>query len=269
MQEATTEIPKQARAVLDTVRGVFEDALLAVYLHGSAVSGGLRPQSDIDLLVVIDRPMTEALRKSLLAALLRVSGRHPASPGGPRCIEVMLFQKSELAVPGFPARADFIYGEWLRDALEAGELPMPVTDPEITLVLAQARKESRPLFGPDAADLLPEIPAEHIRHAMRDSLPALLNGLHGDERNVLLTLARMWHTATTGKFISKDAAATWAMPHLPEPLAEVVACAREAYLGRVKDDWGTSQADARQTANHLYQQVITLLKREESQLNST
>ncbi len=259
MQEATTEIPDQAQAVLDTVRGLFEDALLAVYLHGSAVSGGLRPQSDIDLLVAIDRPMTEALRKSLLAALLRISGRHPASPGGPRCIEVMLFQNSELAAPEFPARADFIYGEWLRDAFEAGELPVPVTDPEITLVLAQARQEARPLFGPDAAELLPEIPAEHVRQAMRDALPALLNGLHGDERNVLLTLARVWQTATTGKFISKDAAATWVMPHLPEPMTEVLAYAREAYLGRVKDDWGNRQFDARQTANYIHQQVVALL----------
>ncbi|UPK36698.1 DUF4111 domain-containing protein [Bradyrhizobium sp. 186] len=30
----------------------------------------------------------------------------------------------------------------------------------------------------------------------------------------------MWQTATTGRFITNDAAATWAMPHLPEPMTE-------------------------------------------------
>ena len=233
MREETAESLKQARAVLDIMGGLFEDALLAVYLHGSAVTGGLRPQSDIDLLVVIDRPMTEALRKSLLTALLRISGPYPASPGGPRCIEVMLFQKSELAARRFPARADFVYGEWLRETFDAGEIPMPVSDPEVTLVLAQARQEARPLFGPVATELLPEIPVDHVRRAMRDALPALLGGLPGDERNVLLTLARMWQTATNGTFVTKDAAAIWAMPQLPKPLSEVLAYACEAYLGRV------------------------------------
>lgn len=259
MQENTTEPPEQAQAVLDILNGLFDESLLAVYLHGSAVSGGLQLQSDIDLLVVIDRPMAEALRKSLLAALLRFSGRHPARPGGPRCIEVMVFQKCELAAPVFPARAEFVYGEWLRDAFEAGGIPMPVSDPEITLVLAQARQEARPLFGPVATELLPDIAAEDIRRAMRDALPALLAGLHGDERNVLLTLARMWRTATTGEFVTKDAAALWAEPRLPEPLAEVLAYAREAYLGKTKDEWENRQADARQTANHLHQRVLELL----------
>ncbi|MDM7853300.1 hypothetical protein QUF18_20350 [Pseudochrobactrum kiredjianiae] len=36
----------------------------------------------------------------------------------------------------FPARAEFVYGEWLRDSFEAGEVPLPNNDPEYTLVLA-------------------------------------------------------------------------------------------------------------------------------------
>lgn len=259
MQGETIVVPAQARSVLDLAGNLFEDGLLAVYLHGSAVSGGLRPQSDIDLLVVIDRPMTEALRKALLAGLLRISARHPARPGGPRCLEVMVFPKSRLAAPAFPARADFIYGEWLRAAYEAGEIPLPASDPEITLVLAQARQEARSLFGPAAADVLAEIPANHVRRAMREALPALLDGLHGDERNVLLTLARMWRTAATGEFVTKDAAATWAVPRLPKPVADVLAHAREAYLGQAGDDRTEGQAEVCQTAGYLHEQVRALL----------
>ncbi|MDW6026634.1 DUF4111 domain-containing protein [Mesorhizobium sp. BAC0120] len=76
---------------------------------------------------------------------------------------------------------------------------------------------------------------------------------------MMLTLARRWQTATTGKFIAKDTAATWAMPHLPEPMTEVLTYAREAYLGRANDDRGNRPFDARQMANHPHQQVIAAL----------
>jgi streptomycin 3"-adenylyltransferase len=42
----------QLAAALDVVRGVLGDRVQAVYLYGSSVMGGLRPNSDLDLLVV-------------------------------------------------------------------------------------------------------------------------------------------------------------------------------------------------------------------------
>lgn len=259
MEEEIIEIPAQAKAVLDILSSFCKNSLRAVYLHGSAVSGGLQHQSDIDLLVVVDHPIPERLRKNLLSALSRISGRHPAHPCGPRCIEVMIFLESSIVTPKFPAQAEFVYGEWLWDSFQTGEIPMPVSDPEITLVLAQARQEAYPMFGPAAFELLPEIPPEHVRRAMRIALPALLDDLYGDERNVLLTFARMWQTAVTGKFVTKDAAAVWAIPRLPERVADVLAYAREAYLGKIKEDWADRQADARQAAEHLRQRVAAHL----------
>ncbi|ANB33354.1 streptomycin 3'-adenylyltransferase [Rhodovulum sulfidophilum] len=231
------------------------DALLAVYLHGSAVSGGLRPQSDIDLLAVVGSGLTESQRNGLLTDLLCLSGRHPAVPGGPRCLEVMVFCRSDLARGDYPARAEFVYGEWLREAFEAGESPVPERDPEYSLVLAQARQEAIALCGPPGNELLPEVPPKHVRQAMRDALPELLDGLHGDARNVLLTLARMWHTARTGKFVTKDTAATWAIARLSGPDAMTLDHARGAYLGELADDWQSRAGAARQVAGRMAEYV--------------
>lgn len=249
----------EALAATETIRSILRDALLAVYLHGSAVSGGLRPQSDVDLLAIVDCPMADEQRRDLLAALLRMSGRHPRPVGEPRCIELMVFLRADIAAPDFPARAEFIYGEWLRDTFECGGLPLPMSDPENTLVLAQARQEAVPLFGPDAKELLPSLPPEQIRRAMRDALPSLGDSLQGDERNVLLTLARMWRTSATGDFITKDAAATWAASQMPDEEADMLIYAREAYLGKVKDDWQDRQTASERTAAFLRQRVSELL----------
>ncbi|WP_333683335.1 aminoglycoside adenylyltransferase family protein [Pontibaca methylaminivorans] len=249
----------QVRSVPDLLRRRLGDALLGVYLHGSAVTGGLRPQSDIDFLAVVDSELTASQRRHLLMDLLRLSGCHPPVAGTPRCLEVMVFRRPDLAADDYPARAEFVYGEWLREAFEAGESPMPGRDPEYSLLIAQARAEAVALLGPPADKLLPQVPPERIRRAMRDALPALLDGLHTDRRNVLLTLARMWHTASTGQFVTKDAAARWAVPRLSAPYAAILDHARAAYRGEVTDDWSDQGDAARQVAGYMSERVLDLL----------
>ncbi|MFD1913953.1 DUF4111 domain-containing protein [Halodurantibacterium flavum] len=136
---------------------------------------------------------------------------------------------------------------------------MPGRDPEYSLVIAQAHQEAIPLFGPPGSETLTDVSTEHVNQAMRDSLPDLLDGFHGDERNVLLTLARMWHTASTGKFVTKDAAAEWAIPQLSGSDAMTLDHARRAYLGEVTDDWSSHGDAARELAGRMSENVINSL----------
>lgn len=230
MTQDSVIVPVEAARVLPIVQRGFGASLLAVYLHGSAVAGGLRPDSDVDILVVVDRPAAPAVRGDLIAELMTISGRSPARRAGPRPIELIAFQRADLAASAYPARSELVYGEWLRDAFEAGAAPGPVSDPEFTLLLAQARQDARALFGPPPAELLPIISQADVRRAIGDALPALLDTMEGDERNVILTLARMWRTLATGEFVPKDAAAAWAVSRLPAETAQWVAEARQAYL---------------------------------------
>jgi hypothetical protein len=47
------EISKQLAQALEVIERHLASMLLAVHLYGSALDGGLRPQSDIDLLVTV------------------------------------------------------------------------------------------------------------------------------------------------------------------------------------------------------------------------
>ena len=247
-------IPREAEQAVSILKERLRESFLAVCLHGSAVSGGLRPHSDVDVLAVIDSSMTPESRMRLAADAMAISGRYPSVPGERHPLELIVFVKSDLAPPGYPARCDFIYGEWLRKAYEAGESPGPVRDPELTLVLAQARQEAKALFGPEPEELLPTVPQTDILRAMGDGLPALAESFAGDERNVLLTLARMWRTLVSGEFVPKDVAAAWAESRLPEEHAAVLADARRAYLGLCEDAWDR-RPGARRTMRALYERV--------------
>ena len=60
------------------------------------------------------------------------------------------------------------------------------------------------------------IPFHEIKKAIRFSLPGLISSFKGDERNVLLTLSRMWLTLVTEEITTKDVAAKWVILKLPE-----------------------------------------------------
>jgi len=97
------------------IRAVLGENVVGTYLHGSAVLGGLRPRSDIDVIVVTERPMTPDERRGLIDVLLRLSGK-------PRPIELDVVVQSEIRPWRFPPRLDFHYFELRRPAFESGEL---------------------------------------------------------------------------------------------------------------------------------------------------
>ncbi|CAM5295373.1 hypothetical protein SCALM49S_07724 [Streptomyces californicus] len=68
---------------LDRATGLLRDVLgpdlLGACLHGSAVLGGLRPASDLDILAIPRRSLDTDRRRALLAGLLEISGLTPGS----------------------------------------------------------------------------------------------------------------------------------------------------------------------------------------------
>ncbi|HEK2044464.1 TPA: DUF4111 domain-containing protein [Proteus mirabilis] len=225
----------QIQQVLNSLTKICKDKLDTIYLHGSSVLGGLQPTSDIDLLVIVKTALTKNEKKSLITDLLASSGRYPHDQFGRRPLEITIFVGDQLQDLEYPARCEFIYGEWLRDSFEQGISNIEHDDPEYTLMLAQAKKDSKLLWGDGF--ILPEINSQQIRKAILDSLPNLTSSIDGDERNIILTLARMWFTMRTGRFVSKDVAANWSINKIPNEFIEVVTVARDAYLYGTNVEW--------------------------------
>lgn len=257
MVKNITVIPYEASKALAIIHDLLAESLVAVYLHGSAIVGGLRPHSDVDLLIVINKPMTTEIRGQFAVELMEISGHYPDDPSGRRPLEVVVFLDSDLLSADYPAQSEFIYGEWLRHEFEHNSVLKPAADPEMALLLAQAKLESLSLSGPNANECLPIIPWPDIQRAISDSLPALIKSLQGDECNVLLTLARMWRTLVTREFVSKDAAAKWAIARLATEQAAVLYDAQAVYLGMQNINWNARYYDVQQTVNTLRDRILS------------
>jgi len=229
-------VTAQADAVLTVLdRALPAGALVGASLYGSAVSSGLRPDSDLDLFGVLSRRLTDGEKRVLVDGLVPLSWRC-LRPATWRPVELTLVVQSEVRPWRYPPHFEFQYGEWLRGELVSGNLaPWPPVNPDVAVLLTMVLGSGRPLLGPPAADLLDPVPHDDLVRAMRDEVPSLLDDLDSDTRNVLLTLARIWTTVGTGGIRSKDAAADWVLARLPEGYRPMLELARNAYLG-VADD---------------------------------
>ena len=231
------------------------DAVVAVYLYGSAVAGGLRPDSDLDLAVVTARRLTDREKVALVGAIRPLSRRSLRRPDW-RPLEVTVLARPLVQPWRYPPSFEVQYGEWLTDA-ELGEQVRgtAVASPDLAVVIAMLRDSSHAYLGPPAEDVLDPVPTEDLNRATLDAMPTLLADLDGDTRNVLLTLARMWTTVATGALLSKDHAAEWAGERLPPGGRALLDRARRLYLEGGWGEWGTTMEEVRLLADLMSDEI--------------
>ncbi|PXY20679.1 aminoglycoside adenylyltransferase domain-containing protein [Prauserella muralis] len=228
--------------VLDQLDRQDPGEVAGVYLCGSAATSGLRPDSDVDLLLLTRRSLTTAERAALVSLLLEVSGwrghagRFPDAAGR-RPIELTGIVADDARRLSAWPRRDFQYGEWLRADLVHGHLPRPAHDPDVVVLLAAAHTAHRVLRGPVLGDVAGPVDRALLHRAVLAVVPDLLEDIDGDERNVLLTLARILVTLETGRIVSKDAAAEAVALTLTGTDRELLKRASAGYLGAARDDW--------------------------------
>ncbi|MGI6083545.1 MAG: AadA family aminoglycoside 3''-O-nucleotidyltransferase [Limnochordia bacterium] len=235
-------VPAEISAQLSMARHVLErhlpSTLMAVYLYGSALEGGLKPQSDIDLLVVTTTRLDEKIRQALLVDLLSVSAPpRQTESKALRSLDVTIVVQNDIIPWRYPARRELQFGEWLRREIAAGVFECADLDVDLAIILTKTRQHSVALTGAPAERFFEPVPEHDFFAALNDTLKVWNSppDWAGDERNVVLTLARIWYSAATGKIAPKHVAADWASMRLPVDLRPLVLEARQAYLGLVQD----------------------------------
>ncbi|WP_404990786.1 AadA family aminoglycoside 3''-O-nucleotidyltransferase [Cupriavidus pauculus] len=226
------EIAEQCLLACAAIARHLGATLASTHLFGSALDGGLKPASDIDLLVIASERPDEPARQALMRDLLTISAP-PGSDARLRALEVTVVARDEIVPWRYPARRELQFGEWLRTDLLAGIFEPPTTDHDLAILLTKVRRHSVALIGASAASILDPIPPKDFTAALRDTVAQWNSEADwdGDERNVILALARIWYSAATGEIAPKDVAADWVLERVPLGYRQVLMDARAGYLG--------------------------------------
>ncbi len=248
-----TAIPSLATEAVNVAQKLIEN-IEGAYLFGSAVESDLRADSDVDVLIAVKQKLSLEIRKEFVDRLMNISGKIGNSKSI-RPLELTVVDLNEITPWQYPPKSEFVYGEWMREQFENNYVPDQKADPDLTIVLNNVRLNSIAIIGPNAQQLLEPIPQRDIQLAIKELLPDLLNHIKGDERNVLLTLSRMWITVSSGKIVSKDIAAKWATDQLPKSLKPLIITALKAYIGEINDSWDGKENEVALLIKHMKQKI--------------
>lgn len=242
-----------ADALAAAIRGVLGRDLVAIYLTGSAVTGGFdHDVSDLDLVVVTveppDRINLPGLER-MHAAFVR--GR----PDWRHRIEAVYIGQSTLR--SFRTSSD-------RLAVVSPGEPFHLRDDRPTLWLQNwylARESGVTLVGAPPFEVIPEISwPEFVEATARyaaDGMARLDDDLSpGELAYVLLTTCRAAMTVRTDRHVSKQEAAVWASERMPES-ARLIGAALKCRLSRgaVGFDDPQTQADVRDLVQRLAKDI--------------
>jgi Domain of unknown function (DUF4111)/Nucleotidyltransferase domain len=192
-----------SRALGETVAGVI--------LHGSLTLDDYLPgRSDIDLLVVVQNPLTDAQ----LAALTEAMAEHRRPAPGPVDLRVVTRQVAASPPPAPPLEA------YLRltpsSGLRVEERRHP-GERDLAVELSVCRAHGRSLLGAAPAGLIGEVPDRWVV-AAGDAQLADWQAIGDDPpyaQLTVLTACRVWRFAEEGRHCSKAAAGAWALGRDP------------------------------------------------------
>ena len=256
-----TEINSQVSRALEVLKRHLDQHLRAVLLFGSAVDGGLKPNSDIDLLVFVDLQLPDPVRHGLMKDLLTVSAWPPTDSLRP--LEVTVVALEAIVPWRYPPVRELQFGEWLREDLQAGHFEPAMEDHDLAILLTKARQHSVCLFGTPIDETLSPVPEADLTRALYDTTTQWNEDAdwQDEQCNVVLALARIWLTLETGDIAPKDEAAAWLLDRLPQAHRSVLDTARGVYLGRSTDDLADKPGQVRAFVAHARQEIDRLYAR--------
>ncbi len=205
------------------------DHLVGLYVHGSLVLGDFSPErSDLDLLAVLDADPVLDVLAPLHAELDR---RHPDWAG-----------RIEVEYVSVDAVRDFA-GHLIARVSPGEDLHLLPATSHRAVTWATVRAKGRPLLGPPAADVLPEIDGDTVRAALLDHVrdwPVWVLDMEppGAQAYSVLTMCRALQRLVHGRQLSKREAATASAEALPQWSALIVWARDWWYDGGADTDTG-------------------------------
>jgi len=182
--------------------------IVGAYIHGSLAQGGYVPsQSDVDVLVVVDGPLTAGQRTSLVRALDAIA---PAT-GRRFDLEIVTAESASRATRR--PTVELYYGVH-------GDSPEIVSAdhlPSLVVEFSAARSAADVLVGPPPATLIAEQPTEWIDERGLDLLDrwSRLTGDAAHAGMMVLIACQIWHWAVERRHASKDEAGGWVLERDP------------------------------------------------------
>jgi streptomycin 3"-adenylyltransferase len=223
--EANRKVVGFTKDVTRRLQGALGDALLGVYVHGSAAMDAfVYPTSDIDMLAVTTRELTDEERRRVGEVLL-----DPDMPCPGAGLELTVVTDESLNIPS-QSPAFELHVCTVPESRKFVDGRGHPGDPDLVLHYAVCRGRGVARFGPPPEEVFPLIDRAWVLEAMLDELAWAYE--HATPAYTILNACRAVQYADTGELTSKFEGARWMIEQRKRPM--IVQIALREHRGRPK-----------------------------------
>ena len=210
-------------------KDILRDNLVGVYLHGSLVMGCFNPQkSDIDLIIVVDKPISDPIKRAYLDMAVQFNASGPA-----KGIEmsIVLREVCKPFVYPTPYELHFSAGhlKWFEEAPDEYIRKMNGTDKDLAAHFTIINKRGKCLYGAPIEDVFAEVPSSDYMDSIWFDVEGAAEEITEYPMYLTLNLARVLAYKEDGLVLSKKEGGEWALEHLPSEYRPLITDAMREY----------------------------------------
>ena len=221
-KEVTDRFVRESAAIL-------RDRLTGIYLHGSAAMGCFHPEkSDLDYLVVVNGPLSDAVKRAYADMTVRLDAEGPA-----KGIEMSIVARDVCDPFIYPTPFLLHYSrmhtEWYRRDPEAYIRKMTGTDKDLAAHITVIRKRGICLCGLPVNEVFGEVPEEAFIDSVLDDVSGAVEEIADHPMYLILNLTRVLGYLEERKVLSKKEGGMWGLRNLPERYHPLIRSALRDY----------------------------------------
>ena len=205
--------------------------LAGIYLHGSAVMGCFNPaRSDIDLIIVADRPLSDPVKREYLDMVVRYNALGPA-----KGIEMSIVLRKDCNPFVYPTPFELHFSAghlaWYRNDPDDYVRKMNGTDRDLAAHFTIIRARGRCLYGAAVGEVFGKVPEQDYMDSIREDVADAREDITEHPLYLTLNLARVLAYREEGLVLSKKEGGEWALRSLPAEYHPLIRDALREYAG--------------------------------------
>lgn len=225
----SSQIDRLINGFVEHSKQILQDNLVGIYLHGSAVMGCFNPEkSDIDLIIVVDRPLSDTVKRIYMDMVTELNALGPA-----KGIEMSVVLKSACRPFVYPTPFELHFSEmhlkWYRDDPDEYIREMKGDDADLAAHFTIINKRGKCLYGAPVEDVFEEVPSCDYMDSLYNDIAGAPEDITKDTMYLTLNLARVLAYKEEGLVLSKKEGGEWAVDHLPGAYHPLIADAMREY----------------------------------------
>ena len=216
---------------VDESKNILQDNLVGIYLHGSAAMGCFNPEkSDLDFIIVIKEPISDAIKKAYLEMVVKYNGLGPK-----KGIEmsIVLQNVCKPFIYPTPYVLHFSAGhlDWYKEDPDEYIRKMNGTDKDLAAHFTIILKRGKCLYGLPIEEVFGEVPSSDYMDSIWYDVKSAKREIKTYTMYLTLNLARVLAYKEEGLVLSKKEGAEWAIKNLPIEYHPLIMDALNEYSG--------------------------------------